>query len=752
MTTKGLVVAILVTFYFTGTFFLIIPTKSSLETDGYPSYFDADDNSPRWRTGLMDVLAANSASGATEPPMNKSVILYDSGWIDFTDKRGKQVTLTHNLNIADWNDPDILVDITGKTDPNGTVIQRMGSVVPWNKTYGGTGWDVAFSVVQTDDGGFALAGGTPMLASGSGVQFWLVRVDSKGNMLWNKTYGAGGGARALVKTSDGGYTLAGTTSVVAGTVRTLLVHTDSDGNMLWNMTYGETNDDYAGALVETRDGGYAFTGSTGGDFWLVRTDTNGNQLWSKTYGQTSKAHAALVQTNDDGFALAGTTDSFGAGLDDFWLVRTDSSGSLLWNRTYGGPMYEQASALIQTGDEGFAIAGTRDYFGVNASDFWLVRTDANGDMLWNRTYGGIGENTATALVQTSDGGFAVAGDINTLEPNLIDFWLVRTDSNGDMLWNNSYGGKGSEVAFALAQTSDMGFALVGCTDSFGAGSYDFWLVRTDSEGKVLTLLEVGLVWVGVTANTITLYRTLDDAYWNYVRVRLLGTYIDVSVNSSVFPSVVGQGQNVWISISTDPPQAGGTSTIQYSTDQIQWQNITSFSGGSNIAQVWTPNVTGRIYVRVFWSNLWPGGLYTSNTTVAFSVDITPPLLTIWSPSIDYTVRSSSPEATWSGSDDIAGIDHYEAQIDQGSWINLGLNTSYTFRDLPDGNHTLSVKAVDRVGLTKEESTSFIINTSLIGGPGWSDDIVVFGLAATAAVVIGVGAYLSKKKTKIPPPS
>ena len=126
--------------------------------------------------------------------------------------------------------------------------------------------------------------------------------------------------------------------------------------------------------------------------------------------------------------------------------------------------------------------------------------------------------------------------------------------------------------------------------------------------------------------------------------------------------------------------------------------------------------------------------------------------TVLSPSIDYTVRSSSPEATWSGSDDIAGIDRYEARIDQGTWINEGLNTSCTFRDLPDGTHTLSVKAIDRVGLTKEESTSFIINTSLIGGPGWSDDIVVFGLAATAAVVIGVGAYLSKKKTKIPPPS
>ena len=235
-------------------------------------------------------------------------------------------------------------------------------------------------------------------------------------------------------------------------------------------------------------------------------------------------------------------------------------------------------------------------------------------------------------------------------------------------------------------------------------------------------------------------------------MRILGTYTDVSVNSSVFPSVVGQGQNVLISISTDPPQAGGTSTIQYSTDQIQWQNITSFSGGSNTIQVWTPNVTGLIYVRVLWSNPWPGGLYTSNATVSFSVDITPPWLTILSPSIDYTVRSSSPEASWSGSDDIAGIDHYEARIDQGPWINAGLNTSCTFRDLSDGNHTLSVKAVDRVGLTKEESTSFIINTSLIGGPGWSDDIVVFGLAATAAVVIGVGAYLSKKKTKIPPPS
>jgi hypothetical protein len=233
--------------------------------------------------------------------------------------------------------------------------------------------------------------------------------------------------------------------------------------------------------------------------------------------------------------------------------------------------------------------------------------------------------------------------------------------------------------------------------------------------------------------------------------RLEVAYTYVSVDSTVSPNVVGQGQNVLITVSTDPLQTGGTGSIQYSSDQIAWHEIVSFVGGSK-EQAWTPNVTGPVYVRVLWTSSWSGGSYTSNKTVSFNVDITPPSLTITSPSIGYTLRSANPEVTWSGSDDPAGIDHYEINLDQGQWINKLSNTTHVFKDVSDGNHTVTIKAVDKVGLSKEESVSFIINTSLIGGPGWTDDIIVFGSAAAAILVAGLGTYLwRKKRTEIPPP-
>ncbi len=703
-------------------------------------------------TTLLQTLYHTSvvAYGQTGTVTEKSTVLYDSGWIDIADKRGNKITLAHNLNISDWNDPSILVDISGKTALDSNVIQRTSSVVLWNKTYGGSGWDGAFSLISAEDGGFVLAGSTPHAANGLGVQFLLMRLDSKGNNIWSRTYGGGGGARALVKASDGGYTLAGTTSPVAGTVRACLVHADSNGNELWNRTYGETNDDEAVALVEATGGGYAFAGSTRRDFWLVRTDSNGNVVWSRTFGGAGSEQAyALVQTKDGGFALAGTTDSYGAGLDDVWLVRTDSNGDLLWNITYGGGMYEEARALVQTSDGDFAIAGSRDYFGVNGSDFWLVRTDANGALLWNRTYGGRGSDEALILVQTGDGGFAIAGDTTSFGAGLTDSWLVRTDFSGIMLWNKTYGGVGTEIAYAVIQTGSGGFALAGCTDSWGAGNYDSWLLQTDARGNVLTLFQVGLALIGTSANTVTLYRSQDDADWNYVRVRIVGLYTEVSVGLSVSPTVVAEGRSVNISVSTNPLQANGVTTIEYSIGRIFWHNITSFAGGSG-ELLWTPNVTGCLYVRALWSTSWVGGVYSSNKTASFTVDATPPSLAILSPLPGSTVKTSTFSASWRGSDETAGIDHYEIRKDQEFWVNTGLKTACQFYNVEDGNHTISVKAVDKVGLSETKKVQFRVDASPKGDSELKNIIIALGLIMAVAQVIGIGIYFLKKKTKKPP--
>jgi len=357
----------------------------------------------------------------------------------------------------------------------------------WNKTYGGTSHDYAWGLVQTVDGGYALAGYTYSFGAGY-YDFWLVKTDSAGNMQWNKTYGGTNSdwAYALVQTSDGGYAIAGyTDSFGAGLSDFWLVKTDSAGNMQWNKTYGGIGGDCAYALVQTSDGGYALAGVTFSfgagdeDLWLVKADAAGNMEWNKTYGGTYSDGAwALVQTVDGGYALAGYTYFYGAGGYDFWLVKTDSAGNMQWNKTYGGTGEDKAFALVQTVDGGYALAGRTSSFGAGSVDFWLVKTDAAGNMQWNKTYGGTSHDDAWGLVQTVEGGYALAGVTYSFGAGNGDFWLVKTDAAGNAQWNKTYGGTNKDWAYAFVQTVDGGYALAGYTYSFGAGSSDFWLVKT----------------------------------------------------------------------------------------------------------------------------------------------------------------------------------------------------------------------------------------------------------------------------------
>ena len=182
------------------------------------------------------------------------------------------------------------------------------------------------------------------------------------------------------------------------------------------------------------------------------------------------------------------------------------------DKTYGGTNYDVAYDLVQTYDGGYALAGGTSSVGAGGADFWLIKTDANGNMQWNKTYGGTNEDQARTLVQTSDGGYALAGYTYSYGAGSFDFWLVKTNSTGDALWNRTYGGTGIDYAHGLVQTGDGGYALAGMTESFGAGGFDFWLVKAD--------VGSGLAWIDSSVNTVTLYRGATDTNWNYVRVRL----------------------------------------------------------------------------------------------------------------------------------------------------------------------------------------------------------------------------------------
>jgi predicted secreted protein len=240
------------------------------------------------------------------------------------------------------------------------------------------------------------------------------------------------------------------------------------------------------SVQQTAVGGYIIAGSTGSfgaggsDAWLIETDANGNQVWDKTYGGTGDEFANVVQqTADGGYIIAGITKSFGAGAYDFWLIKTDGNGNNLWEKTFGGNRSDHAYSVQQTADGGYLIAGLTESFGAGGSDAWLIKTDANGNQMWDKTYGGTGDDTfAQVAQQTLDGGYVSAGA--TMDRS--DAWLIKTDVYGNKIWDKTFGGSDWDEAYCVQQTAGGGYIIAGRTRTSG---FDYvWLIKTDANGNV----------------------------------------------------------------------------------------------------------------------------------------------------------------------------------------------------------------------------------------------------------------------------
>jgi len=365
----------------------------------------------------------------------------------------------------------------------------------WVRDYGQSYWAEARSIVRTSDGGYALAGYTDSYSSSAGKWFydaWLAKADSSGFVHWSKTYGGSVDdyGYCVVQASDGGYAVGGFTSSYSVTCDFYLFKTDTLGNQQWSRNYGDYGPDVSYSVVQTSDGGYALAGQTyvaqSSAAWLIKTDASGNIRWNKTYGGNDNDYPcaySVIQTSDGGYALAGQI-SGGASTSwsiEAWLVKTDASGNVQWNKTYGGTGNEYAYSIIKTSDGGYALAGyVYSYSPSYSSDFYLAKTDASGNLQWNKTYGGSGYDYAYSVVQASDGGFALAGYTQSSSSG-YDFLVVKTDAAGNIQWNSTSGVGGDDYARSVVKTNDGGYALGGYT--YSQGSYKIWLVKIDVTGK-----------------------------------------------------------------------------------------------------------------------------------------------------------------------------------------------------------------------------------------------------------------------------
>jgi hypothetical protein len=356
------------------------------------------------------------------------------------------------------------------------------SGITFNKTFGGSSWDKGLAVKQTSDGGYILVGS--MIGNAC-----LIKTDAYGNKLWEKTYGGPSIANAVLQTSDGGYILAGIANW-AGNEDAWLIKTDANGNKLWDKTFGGSNWDEAHAVLQTSDGGYIVAGCTesygagGWDAWIIKTDADGNNPWDRTYGGFYEEWFNDVwQTSDGGYILAGAKES--AEGQDAWLIKTDSNGNKLWDKIFGGSNSDTANSIQQTSDGGYILAGYTASYGAGNYDAWLVKTNRNGNNLWDKTYGGFSTEGAYSIQQTSDGGYILAGYTASYGAGNGDAWLVKTDANGNKLWDKAFGGYYYDIAKAVQQTSDGGYILVGSSNIRinGVDRSVALLIKTDAEGN-----------------------------------------------------------------------------------------------------------------------------------------------------------------------------------------------------------------------------------------------------------------------------
>lgn len=355
----------------------------------------------------------------------------------------------------------------------------------WSRTYGGSGYDECFSVEQTSDGGFILAGRTSSYGNGN-YDFWLIKTDADGDTLWTKTYGGSATeyCHSVKQTADGGYILGGKTSSYGGGGYDFwVIKTTANGDTTWGRTYQNYGVETCYAVQQTTDGGYAFAGATGGgsnyDFWLIKTNAVGDTTWGRTYGGSSFEECyAMQQTSDGGYILAGHTYSYGAGDWDFWVVKTYANGDTTWAYPYGGSGADDCFAVQQTTDGGYILAGETASYGAGSWDYYLIKLNASGDTLWTRTFGGSAMDVCAAVRQTTDGGYVLAGRTYSFGAGGWDFWLLKTDADGDSLWSRRFGGPAEDSGNAMTLCSDGGCLIAGRTTSFGAGSRDFWIVKT----------------------------------------------------------------------------------------------------------------------------------------------------------------------------------------------------------------------------------------------------------------------------------
>jgi hypothetical protein len=373
---------------------------------------------------------------------------------------------------------------------------------PFHRLVGGTtGDERGQTALMGLHGRYLLNGATTSFGQGS-ADAMLSALDAAGNIVWSRVYGTAGydNSEYAIVTADGGIVGTGRLNVTGGNEDALVFKTDSLGHLLWSKAYGGAFADGFAYAAEAGNGDLLFVGATlsspgtQNSLFLMRTDANGDTVFTRVFDTGSRDIGLCVaETADSGLVVAGKlVYNNWAGLEqsNALVMKTDRNGNLLWSRMYGDSLWEELASIEPLPDGGFIAAGTSVGYGPGRYEYWLLRLDSVGDVVWSKTYGGIGDEAAYTVLVDDDGGFVLSGYSNSLGyghrtagDDAMNVVLIKTDANGDTLWCRSYGDGLQDEAYRSSKAADGGFLISGFTTSYTpANLSQMLMIHTDSQG------------------------------------------------------------------------------------------------------------------------------------------------------------------------------------------------------------------------------------------------------------------------------
>ncbi len=478
----------------------------------------------------------------------------------------------------------------------------------FQRTYGGTGTERGYSVIQDSDGNYIFSGSTTTSGAG-GTDIYLAKINTAAVVVWSNAFGGAGNeiAYSVVQANDGGYVIAGsTTSFGAGGSDVYLLKTDSDGTLKWTATFGGAADDEASCVTTTTDGGFAITGYTISygaglkDVYLIKTNSDASTFWTSVIGSASDDEAySIIQDTDGGYVMSGYTQGYGsAGNDNAYVIKTDNAGAVSWTQVIGGGNADELYDIVQNTDGTYlAVGGTKSVgcCGVGYEVYFVMLSNAGG-IIWDRVLGDDGsgsDEAGTSLVLLNNGSYVVTGYTKSFGAGAKDILLTRVSFSGastTVHWLNAIGGAGVDEGKSVVNTNDGGFAVAGITTGFGAGGDDVYFIKSNSTGSSSCNTLANFLFVGVTgfASTNGSVSAAGGSSSSGGTASSAATKVAYNAcTNTVLPVdmlrfwAIQEGNTVHLLWSTVTELNNDHFTVERSIDADQWKAIGNIPGAGN---------------------------------------------------------------------------------------------------------------------------------------------------------------------------